>query len=241
MTKTNLQKHTPSTAAKAGKMRFVKNTTVAALALYGAAVLTGCAAKPDESLVTASIANDYRARHPITLAEVEHTLDIPIGSGDRQLSGDLKDTVRGFAQDYKESSSGSVQVAIPAGSVNAGAARAVSREVKSALTSGGVKANRIIMTTYAPGESDISAPIRLSFIAITAVTNECGQWPKDLMNNSMMNENWHNFGCASQNNLAAMVANPMDLKSPRARTHIDAERRSTVIGLYRQGSLTTTN
>ncbi len=225
------------TMTKARKMRLVRHTALAAFGICGV-ILTGCAAKPDTSLQTASIQNDYRARHPITLAEVEQTLDVPIGSGDRSISSGLKDTIRGYAQDYREQSSSSIQLAIPVGAVNSGAARALSGQVKAALTGAGIKPNRIITTTYAPSETGISAPIKLSFIAVSAVTDECGKWPEDLMQNSFMNKNWHNFGCASQNNMAAMVANPMDLKTPRARTPIDAERRSTVIGLYRKGSST---
>ena len=224
--------------SKAKKMRFVQKAAIAVLAVYGAASLASCAARPDESLKTASIENDYRARHPITLAEVEHSLNIPIGTGDRNLSSGLKDTIRGFAQEYAEKSSGSVQLAIPAGTVNAGAARAMSGNIRSVLVGAGIKSNRIIMTTYAPESADVSAPVRLSYIAVSAITDECGKWPEDLMNNSMMNKNWHNFGCATQNNMAAMIANPMDLKAPRATTPIDAERRSTVIGLYREGSST---
>ncbi len=216
---------------------------IAALAtLSVAAGLSSCAApRTDANLTTASIENDYRARHPITMAEVEHTLDIPVASTDRSLNLGVRDSVEGFAQDYARLASGTLQVAIPAGSVNAAAASRVRGEVKSLLVRGGVKADRIAITTYAPESAEVSAPIHLSYIAITAITNECGKWPDDLMNNSLENKNWYNFGCASQNNLAAQIANPMDLKAPRAMTPIDAERRSTVIGLYREGSSTTTN
>ena len=68
-------------------------------------------------------------------------------------------------------------------------------------------------------------PFALSFVGVTAMTDQCGQWPEDLMMNSMANKNWHNFGCASQNNLAAQIANPNDLFTPRGETPIDAERR----------------
>lgn len=223
---------------KAIQMRFVQNAAFAILVAASAAAMTGCAVRPDESLKTASIENDYRARHPITLAEVEHSLDVPIATGDHKLPSALRDTIRGFGQDYAASSSGSMQLSIPAGSVNSAAAHALSGAVKKELYAAGIKKGRIIVTTYPAENNEVSAPIRLSYIAVSAVTDECGQWPEDLINNSFMNKNWHNFGCASQNNLAAMIANPMDLKAPRAETPIDAERRSTVIGLYREGSST---
>ncbi|MCO6187266.1 CpaD family pilus assembly protein [Rhizobium sp. L1K21] len=221
---------------RAKKMRFVRNAVLVALVSVVAAPMAGCAKKPDDSLKTASIDNDYRVRHPITLAEVEHSLDLPIGSGDRKLSNGLRDTIRGFGQDYANSSSGSIQLSIPAGSINSAAAQALTGAIKAELYNSGVKKGRIIVTTYPAQGGEVSAPVKLSFIAVSATTDQCGQWPEDLINNSFSNKNWYNFGCANQNNLAAMVANPMDLKTPRAETPIDAERRATVIGLYREGS-----
>ena len=47
------------------------------------------------------------------------------------------------------------------------------------------------------------------------------------------NRSYWNFGCASQNNLAAQLDNPMDLVAPRAMTPIDAQNRSKVIQTYR--------
>ncbi|MDE1996302.1 MAG: pilus assembly protein CpaD, partial [Rhizobiaceae bacterium] len=47
------------------------------------------------------------------------------------------------------------------------------------------------------------------------------------------------FGCASQNNLAAQVANPTDLIAPRAMSPIDADQRSKVIDNYRNGTVAT--
>jgi pilus assembly protein CpaD len=49
-----------------------------------------------------------------------------------------------------------------------------------------------------------------------------------------------NFGCATQNNLAAMVADPADLVMPRTMTASDAQRRGTVFEKYRKGEITAT-
>ena len=58
------------------------------------------------------------------------------------------------------------------------------------------------------------------------------------VNSSKENKQYHNLGCASQNNLAAMIANPADLLAPRGMSEIDAARRATVIDNYRQGNQT---
>ena len=219
--------------------RFTR-TALAATILGAAAILSGCGTNPDR-MNTGSIPDDYRTRHPITLTEVEHTLDIPIASGDRELTIGMSDAVGGFAADYLASSSGMIQILLPQGSPNAGAASLMRRQIRQAMVGRGVPAPRIIETSYQAGASGDAAPVRLSYVAITAVTNQCGQWPEDLQANTFSNRNWQNFGCATQANLAAQIANPMDLVTPRAQAPIDATRRSTVIGLYRQGKDTSSN
>jgi pilus assembly protein CpaD len=205
----------------------------AATLISVAAVLASCAARPDR-VTTSSIPDDYRTRHPITLAEVQHTLDVPIGSGENRLTTPLRDLVRGFAQDYIALSKSTVSVAIPAGSANAGAAHAVRNEIRKVLVEAGVKPNRVVLTNYEPASASASAPVRLSFVAVTAITGDCGQWPTDLFGPSVVdNTNWENFGCASQQNLAAQIANPADLVGPRGMTPIDAQRRAEVISIYR--------
>ena len=52
------------------------------------------------------------------------------------------------------------------------------------------------------------------------------------VNHNIENRNYYNFGCATQQNLAAMVANPLDLLYPRGMTPPDATRRVGVVGNY---------
>lgn len=66
---------------------------------------------------------------------------------------------------------------------------------------------------------------------------ECGNFPKDLGRTSQ-NDQYENFGCAQQNNIAAMVANPNDLIRPRPQTPSDPMRRSKVFDQYRDGGAT---
>jgi len=46
------------------------------------------------------------------------------------------------------------------------------------------------------------------------------------------------FGCATQRNFAAQVANPADLIGPRSMTPAAAERRDVVWGKYIKGEST---
>lgn len=205
--------------------------------LASAALSQGCARDP---MATGAIPDDYRTRHPITLSEAQHSLDIPVSSGDNRLTIGMADNIKGFAQSYTATSSGVVQIQVPTGSANSAAASVLKRQIRSVLASAGVPAGKIVETHYGASPTGDAAPIRLSYIAMTAMTGQCGQWPEDLSDNTYSNKNWYNFGCASQNNLAAQVANPMDLVGPRGMSPIDAERRSAVIGNYRVGKNTAT-
>ncbi|MDO9417858.1 CpaD family pilus assembly protein [Pararhizobium sp.] len=196
-----------------------------------AATLAGCANRPE--MTTGSLPDDYRTRHPIMIAEAERTIDIPVSSRDRRLTMGMKDAVRGFATEYNHSSSGVVQIIVPQGSINAAAAASAAREIRALLVDKGIPSKRILRASYSAGEAGDAAPVRLSFVAISAKTEQCGQWPEDMVSNTMENKNYYNFGCATQSNLAAQIANPMDLVAPRDMSPIDAERRATVIGDYR--------
>ena len=211
-----------------------------AVVLATSSMLAGCGNLNKDGMSTSAIPDDYRTRHPIMLSEVEHTLDVPIASGDRKLTNGLRDSIAGFANEYLSSSSGTIQIMMPQGSANAGATSVLRKQIREVLTTRGVKANRIIETTYQAQASGDAAPVRLSYVSMTAMTNPCGEWPEDLTNNTSANKNYENFGCATQSNLAAQIANPMDLVTPRAMAPIDATRRSTVIGLYRDGADTST-
>ncbi len=207
-----------------------KRAGLVAVAALAAGLLQGCARDP---MTTNAIPDDYRTRHPITLSEAEHSLDIPISAGDSRLTTAAADNVRGFAQNYASMSTGIINIQIPSGSANSAAASRMAKQIRSALSGAGVAPGKIMETRYAASPNGDAAPIRLSYVAVTAMTGQCGQWPEDLSDNTFANKNWYNFGCASQSNLAAQIANPMDLVSPRGMSPIDAERRAVVIETYR--------
>jgi pilus assembly protein CpaD len=70
------------------------------------------------------------------------------------------------------------------------------------------------------------------------VTSECGDWGDNLADTTS-NQNYANFGCSQQHNLAAMVANPQDIETPRTTTSASAARRNVVLQKYITGQDTT--
>lgn len=215
----------------AGNSRFGKLgiVLVGTIALAG---LAGCENVSKRHFTVGSVSDDYRSRHPIVISEKEQTMDIPVATGSKGLPRPEASAVSGFARLYKKSASGSINILIPSGSANERAAKRVAKEVIAVLRSNDVSRSRIILAPYQAANHGSSAPVRLSYAAIQASVEGCGQWPADLAADTS-NKNYHNFGCATQNNLASHVANPSDLLGPRGSTSIDAERRLKVIEAYR--------
>lgn len=197
------------------------------LAFLAVSFLAGCAQRE----MTGSIPDDYRTNHPIVISEKEQVADIPVGHADSKLSMTQRSIVQQATANYHANGSGVVHILLPAGSPNERAAARLRGDIAATLRKGGVKPFNISSERYRAGTGE-SAPIRLSYSAMTASTGPCGQWPKDILDTAD-NKHYANFGCASQNNLAAQVANPADLLGPRASSPIDAERRGIVIEDYR--------
>ena len=154
-------------------------------------------------------------------------------AGDRKLTRGQSEVIAGFAAEYQRSSKGIIQIVTPNGALNSGAAASAAGEIRQLLVRMGVPKNMIVQNSYPAGDYGTSAPVRLSYVAIAAQTGPCGEWPEDMTLNTVENKNYYNFGCASQRNLAAQIADPNDLLGPRRMTPADAEQRGQAMERYR--------
>ncbi|RWA77373.1 MAG: pilus assembly protein CpaD [Mesorhizobium sp.] len=215
--------------AASGRERILRSV-VPALAVALAASLAGCAGR--DSVTVGAIPDDYRTNHPIVIAEKNQKIDLPVGAGDRGMTGAQRDALLGFLDGYDKSAAPTLTIATPVGSANQAAASAASRDFARLAMAAGVKRSRIVMTSYQSAVPEASAPVRVAFVAVRAQTDRCGRWPDDLAETSE-NKHYADFGCSYQNNLAAQMANPNDLIGPRKQSEIDAENRGKVIDVYR--------
>ena len=110
-----------------GAVGFARMLAIGALLLAGT-TLAGCASR--DGMSTGALPDDYRTRHPIVIAEAEHAIDVPVASSDRHLTMGARDVIRGFASNYRDSATGTVQILVPTGSVNAHAASLLRKEVR---------------------------------------------------------------------------------------------------------------
>jgi len=214
-------------------------------ALAGLSIVLGACNQTTE-IVTASVPNDYRQRHPIAVTEANRSMVVFVGQGRGGLTAPQRADVTGLAQTWVREGTGSIVADVPVDTPNARAAAAAYREIQGALMAGGVPSNAITLHHYRPNDLRALPAIRLSYPRIAAVAGPCGLWPEDLGPNlydSGYNENkpYHNFGCATQRNLAAMIDNPADLEQPRTESRAYTERRNAAFQKYRKGEPTTTN
>jgi pilus assembly protein CpaD len=214
-------------------------------ALAGLSVVLGGCNYTSGEVVTATVPDDYRQRHPIAVTEADHSIVVFVGHGRSGLSASQRIDVMGLAQDWVREGTGAIVADVPVDTPNARAAALTYREIRSLLVAGGVPANGITLHNYHPDDSARFAAVRLSYPKIKAVAGPCGLWPADLgpsITNPgyFENKDYYNFGCANQRNLAAMIDNPADLEQPRPESTAYTARRTEAFEKYRKGNTTTT-
>ncbi|HYF53830.1 MAG TPA: CpaD family pilus assembly protein [Salinarimonas sp.] len=211
------------------RSRLRRSAALAGLSLS----LAACAA--DRSVTGSTYPRDYRERHPIVLADTPRTLDIFVAGP--ALDPRQRADVLAFAEDYRRTARGPLAIQVPAGVAGTGPTLDA---VRRALAEQGLPSGAASVSTYRPSDPTIASPIRLSFAALKAkVASTCGLWPQDLGVSdpgfNMRNEPYWNLGCATQANMAAQVADPVDLVRGRQEGLADATRRAKDVENIRQG------
>lgn len=219
------------------KGRTARRAACAGLSLALALSVTACGV--NRHVDSADIPYDYRARHPVVIADRAELLNIAV-TGQRHLDRRQADDVRAFAANYRLHGKSGIRLFIPADTGQEPSVQATLQATRRALAAAGVSAATIATAPYHPGDSGAVPTLRLSFVRLGAtVASTCGRWPADLANGSATggwtNATYWNFGCASQANFAAQIADPLDLARPRQEGVTDTQKRLRGIGQLRQG------
>ncbi len=216
-------------------------------ALFGLSFTLGaCTDTTRDVVVTASVPEDYRLRHPIAIQEADRSVVIFVGHARGGLSASQRADVIGLARVWVSEGTGAIVADVPIDTPNARAAESAFHEIKALLAAGGVPARGIALRRYHPDDPRTLATIRLSYPKISAVAGPCGLWPEDLGpsiedRGYFENKSYYNFGCAYQRNMAAMIDNPSDLVQPRPETPAYTMRRTEGFEKYRKGTTTATD
>lgn len=217
----------PSAARRAGT----------ALALLLAAPLGACGV--NRVLPPPVTPPDYHDRHPIVLADAPQVIDLFPSTSRGRIDEITAGRIVDYVAKYREVGHGQIAILVPNGAANNATAREGVASVRRALSAAGVRGN-VLVGSYPVVDRNLAAPIRLSFQSIKAkVAGRCGEWPQDLASGSTVdgwqNQSYWNFGCATQSTIAAQVADPRDLASPRGQTASDIEMRLRAINKVRSG------
>jgi pilus assembly protein CpaD len=168
-------------------------------------------------------------RFPIALEARMQAFRLSYDNASNDLDAVSQAELERIARDYLENGSGAIAVSASPNERNA------PQRVTERLVALGVQRNRILIGT---GDgTDAGGQVRVSYIRYSVHAEECGNWSEDL-GVTYANTPSPNFGCATQHNVAAMIADPRDLATPKPVEATDADRRLTVLDKYRKGEIT---
>lgn len=194
------------------------------LAVIGFAV-TACASAPRELPRASAVPETVRVAMDVS----------PLDNGLTWEQIALIETVAG---EYKARGHGPLVISYPQNAGNAEAALSAIAQARTRFYAHGLDWTQIAGGAYeAAGQSQ--APVLFSFNRYQAIAPDCPERWTDLTTAPPGRE-WPTFGCANAANLAAMVADPRDLETPRTFGAPDIARRQQVLDTYREGQPTGT-
>ncbi len=204
-----------SASAKARSMRPATKLIAASLIALS---LAGCKHGDDGTQVAGWSLVQPTERHPILVSQQPETMTVAVPRGTHGLTPAQRADVMSFAQSSRASDAGNSRlvIAAPSGSSNETSAMQAVQEIGDLLHEQGIPETLIAVEPFA-AEGQNNPPVKVSFLRFVAEGPECGHWPTNLAREPK-NLPMPNLGCATQKNLAAMVANPADLVSPRGST-----------------------
>lgn len=198
----------------------------AALLAAAAVLSAGCASTELASFDDVHVPDSVGENYPIKVAErpVKLTFDAAPGG----LRPSDFDQVTSFAQQASSRANTPVTVAYAARSKPAHLA---ANQAAQVLARQGVARPSILVTPQdSPGNV-----VTLAFGTKVAETKPCGDFSENLRGNQR-NLSGPNFGCAFQQNVAAMIANPSDLQHRRAETPAYSAAQSKILDAYYAGT-----
>jgi len=210
---------------------------IAALAAIPAVLLAACRPESTGEVAGWSMV-DAAERHPIIVTQQPSRLTLRVPRGSSGLTGQQQMQTMEFLARYRAVDAGNSKlvISVPSGTANEVSAIQAAAELRHLVRQSGFSDSSVAIEPYSD-RAGAQPPIRVSYLRYVAEAPDCGNWPTNTARN-FGNVPMENFGCASQRNLAAQIANPADLIGPRTMTPASAERRHTGWGKYVKGDST---
>lgn len=175
----------------------------------------------------------YRRNNPIQVKKGQAEIDLVLPKKSTGLSPNQTAVAAQFILDYMDKGEGYFEIWRPRGHLNTKAEAAAHQKIRRILREAVIPATAVHYHKY-DAYGDDSASLGLKYARYYASTSKCGTQMESLSINHK-NENYKNFGCAYQNNIAKMVSNPKDLLGPAQMSGASAERRQIIWSKYIQG------
>lgn len=206
----------------------VNTLRVASLA---AVLVAGSCTAPNAVVEEPRVFADGAVNHPISVAPGYRTLKLAYPGPHATLGSNETMQLEEFAQDYQAHGNGTLTLSAPRGPDSS----ETIEYFASQLLQLGVPRERLLVGTHDAGPGD--GRVEIGYVSYVAHTEPCGNWTQDATDTED-NLPMPDFGCSVQHNIAAMVADPRDLVSPREMSPADATRRNAVVKQYETGKTT---
>lgn len=192
---------------------------LAAPMLASLLILGACSSNAlDDGPIVATSADLHR---PVVTQEIARLDIAPPYNG---VSAADAGPIAAFLREHRAIGHGPLLISAPGGE-----GPAIADGVAAIANNMGLPAPEMALTAPVAG-----AAYSLSFVRYVAQIEQCGLvW--ESLGQMPRSEAWTNFGCATNANLAAMIADPADLIGPRVMGPADAQRGTTVLQSYRTG------
>lgn len=197
--------------------------------------LTACRDHYDGRPVGVVEPYEIEQRHPINVTTDATELDIVVAGKASGLNSVQRAQVDEFLGAWRQEGTGKITIAAPSGSANEGAAYTAAAEIRDIARDKGIPGHVVTFTAYQAGGG--KPPVKISFLRYVAEGPTCGDWSRNVAEDPQ-NVAYPDYGCSSQHNLAAMIANPRDLIEPRGGTPRTSEKRDTAWRNYVSGKST---
>ena len=215
----------PAARTRVRLMTVATTITTATLAL----AIIGC----DEHRLNdreALVLNAAETAHPITFQARVEELSIEVPPHGQGLSQNQYADVYRFARRYKAESNGALTVSLPSTARLGSGFGGPLEDIREAVREAEVAEARVRRGQHARGRGG-SGVLKLSYTRPIAVPPECGNWHRNVIE-ERERVPYPQWGCATQRNIAGMVANGRDLQRPQDEDPRSAERRGAVWSKY---------
>ena len=204
--------------------------TIGAAVLLAGGLLVGACDKALELETAGTLPMDAGKLHPISAEWRRETFAIADAHRVKTWTGPLYFDVTRFVRQYGRDGRGPLDVAVPRGGSGSTATATNLQAIRQIAHAAGVAPQRLRVRERSDGANTVT----LSFQHIAAIAPEsCADWSDDIKHRIETGP-YRNFGCATQRNLANMVADPTDLVVPTAEADRNSDRRAVPYKAYTQ-------